>query len=369
MLAGEFTHPEQATMVHGAYEEGLRAAHWCLDRHFERVAVIGAGFAGLATARTLADAGADVEILEARNRIGGRVHSVDLVSAAGELGANWLQQGHRNPLLKLASEIDAKTIKTDFNNPLYIGPRALAERAGDKSLHRELRAAMSGISDPQLSIAGALKDWLERDGNTRTAKQLIVNSEIMLESGIELNELSASFGWEPGVGVDDWWLPGGLRSLYEHLARGIAIHVDWPVQRVKCFETHVEILGPRGAKQAAAAVVTVPAAVLKAGAISFEPPLPATHECALAHIKTARAEKAVLSFDERFWPASTNGYLRTCAPDGRVTEWLDMTDIVGTPSITGAFVSSAAANIWCNACDEAVANAAADELRLALADW
>ena len=51
-----------------------------------RVAVVGAGFAGLAAADELARAGADVRVIEARDRVGGRVHSVPFAGAVVERG-------------------------------------------------------------------------------------------------------------------------------------------------------------------------------------------------------------------------------------------------------------------------------------------
>lgn len=58
------------------------------------VAVVGAGFAGLAAALELRDAGLDITVLEARDRVGGRVHSVELHNGEiAELGAEWIFAG------------------------------------------------------------------------------------------------------------------------------------------------------------------------------------------------------------------------------------------------------------------------------------
>src|SRR5688500_1061582 len=62
-----------------------------MDRD-SRVLVIGAGASGLAAARTLHDDGCDVTVLEARDRVGGRVHtSFDLASHPIEMGAEFVQ--------------------------------------------------------------------------------------------------------------------------------------------------------------------------------------------------------------------------------------------------------------------------------------
>ena len=63
-----------------------------------RVAVVGAGFAGLAAADELARAGAEVRVLEARDRVGGRVHSVPFADAVMERGAEWVLPAHTDDL-------------------------------------------------------------------------------------------------------------------------------------------------------------------------------------------------------------------------------------------------------------------------------
>ena len=80
VLAGEATHPDQPGMVHGAWLTGVRAAEWCaqVGQPGELVVVIGAGMAGLAAARTLVDRDRQAIVLEARDRIGGRVHTVEV---------------------------------------------------------------------------------------------------------------------------------------------------------------------------------------------------------------------------------------------------------------------------------------------------
>ena len=70
----------------------------------DRVIVVGAGVAGLTLARALADAGVDVVVLEARNRIGGRVWTVDLGGVPVDLGGAWVHGPVGNPVAQYAAE-------------------------------------------------------------------------------------------------------------------------------------------------------------------------------------------------------------------------------------------------------------------------
>lgn len=125
VLVGDATSANAPSMTHGAYDEGVRAAQWAIEEvGARRVVVVGAGFAGLGAASTLHRAGADVTVLEARDRIGGRVHTVSLhgpVSLQGpvaDAGAAWLQQYPTNSLARLADRLGIATVATDFHAPL-----------------------------------------------------------------------------------------------------------------------------------------------------------------------------------------------------------------------------------------------------------
>ncbi|MBI3217100.1 MAG: FAD-dependent oxidoreductase [Mycobacterium sp.] len=69
-----------------------------------RVIVVGAGIAGLAAARCLQRAGIPYVVLEARDRIGGRLHTIDLAGVPVDLGGSWIHHPIGNPLTSLCAE-------------------------------------------------------------------------------------------------------------------------------------------------------------------------------------------------------------------------------------------------------------------------
>jgi monoamine oxidase len=64
----------------------------------ERVVVVGAGIAGLTVANALAHGGVECVVLEARDRIGGRLHTVNLAGSPVDLGGSWIHTPAGNPL-------------------------------------------------------------------------------------------------------------------------------------------------------------------------------------------------------------------------------------------------------------------------------
>jgi monoamine oxidase len=366
VLAGEATHPEQSGMTHGAFEQGLRAADWCLDQGHDTVIVVGAGAAGLGAARRLADGGVTVTVVEARDRIGGRIHSTDLEGRVVELGANWLQQGDRNSLKPTAERLGLSLVQTDFHDPLDLGRAEPVDRGVESAIVRELHRRVASFEGPDLPLAEVVESWAGDPGPWPAGSiRRVVDGEVLLDAGVSLEDLSARHGIEAGVGEGDRWIVGGYRQILEHLGGGLDIRLEWPVDRIAVDRESVHLSGPRGSLAAEAAVVTVPAAVLGAGGIRFNPPLPKTHRRALDLLTTGRVEKVALRFAERWWPAPPSGYLRIFDGPGRVSEWLDATDGLGEPIIVGLFAGDWARELWEGRTDAEVARAAAEALRVA----
>lgn len=347
ILAGEATHPEAPAMVHGAWLAGRDAADWAAAKGHKRVAVIGAGFAGIGAAARFLEHGLAPVVLEARERLGGRVWSRPLGDVVVESGANWLQQGAANPLRPLAEAAGLPGHDTDFTAPLDVGPDHAVRAIGAPGLSQAMWRSLD-LASPDMILSEWRRGWLQSLGAPGPeAIDRIIAAEIELESGLPLEDMTVMGVSEPGVGEGDVWLPQGLGALLDRLAQGCDIRMGQDVRAIRSRPDAVEVAGPWGALAADAVIVTVPVGVLQSGTITFDPPLPARHRAALKGLTAGVVEKASLRFDRRFWPRTASGYLRIHGPEaGQVSEWLDMSDAVGAPVLTGIFANAWARQLW-----------------------
>ena len=270
-LCGEAVGTDQPAMAHGAFESGSRAAQWCISvgSPGDRVVVIGAGVAGLAAARLLREAGVEPIVFEARDRIGGRVHTVDLAGATGDTtgdvpadaGAAWLQQFDRNPLAALAVELPATLVPTDFNRPLAAAAFATGDVAG---MSDRLRRA-SETAEPDMSISDVVAS-LNLAGPAATAMQHAIDADVVLETGASPADTAARwFFAEDGVGNGDHWIVGGYRVLLDHLAAGLDVQLSEPVRSVAWDEHGVAVRTDRRTISADRCICSLPISLLQRG--------------------------------------------------------------------------------------------------------
>jgi len=276
------------------------------DAPKERIMVIGAGMSGLAAARRLADAGMDVTVLEARDRIGGRTWTNTSLGVPIDLGGAWIHGPEKNPLTALADEVGAKRVETDFDRPVvYQDGRELGSDVVADTLKRwqEITKALAPLSEQagaDESVATGLSEVADMND---PLIQWAVASEIVGEYAADPDELSLKWlGNEGEFGGGDFILPGGYTQLTEHLARGLTIKLSTEVNKVTHSDSGVRLETTKGGFDADRVIVTIPLGVLKAGTIVFDPALSDEKQAAIERLGFGLLDKVVLKFDQPFWP-------------------------------------------------------------------
>lgn len=272
----------------------------------ERVVVVGAGVAGLAAARRLADAGMSVTVVEARSRIGGRTWTDTSLGRPIDLGAAWIHGSEGNPLVDLAAQVGARTVETNFEDVVVLQDGSVVDPAAVDAVGREWTrimddvASMTDDAPPDASLADALVDaGADLDD---PLMQWVVAGAIGSEYAADPNELSLRwFGHEGELDGPDLILPGGYRQIVDQLARDLTIRLGAEVTRIAYGGATVTVETAQEIVEADRVIVTVPLGVLKAGTIEFDPPLPEAKQLAIRRLGFGLLDKVVLRFDEPFW--------------------------------------------------------------------
>lgn len=325
----------------------------------KKIAVVGAGVAGLAAARTIVDAGHEVTIFEARDRIGGRIFTDRAFGFPFEIGANWIHGDRGNPLVALAKTAGTEASPFDFDDWRILGPDGSPLPGADGAPLEQLSAALeaafdNAAKDENLGLAADAMlagDALFTElavANAELAAALI-GREIAGDYGADLYELSAAAGlFGEDFDGEDLLVTTGYDRIIQHLATGLTIRTGESVTRIRHRKENAEITTAKGAFPFDAAIVTVSLGVLKKGKIRFSPALSKGRAKAIERLGFAAFEKAVLVLDKPFGFGALNA---SVTGDNPWRNLIDLSAIAGKP----------AALAYCGGDDARNASAAGEE--------
>jgi monoamine oxidase len=270
-----------------------------------RVIVVGAGFAGLAAADALARAGAEVDVLEARDRVGGRVWSVPFAEGIVERGAEFILP-HDRTVIAVAGRLGLALVRkgTRYGNR--------EPRGGQPVTRDQVAAALERIgSAPPAAGAGPLSRALAGYGLEPGVAEAI-QARIEVSCGYPADDLDAA-ALEEGAAsfgdFDTWTVDGGNDRIARELAAGLggAVRCSAAVSSLEWRPRQVRVIGGGEEWVADAAVIAAPASVLDE--IAFDPPL-GPEKAAVRYgqvaklfvaLRTPAPPSEVLSVPGRFW--------------------------------------------------------------------
>ncbi|HTU86465.1 MAG TPA: NAD(P)/FAD-dependent oxidoreductase [Solirubrobacteraceae bacterium] len=276
--------------------------------------VVGAGFAGLAAAARLADAGVEVEVFEARDRVGGRVWSVPFAGGVVERGAEFILPGN-DTVVATAERLGLALVRkgTQYGDREPRGRDGIDTVSPEQVARAAARIASKppAAGTPVATLAQALATY-----RLDPAVAEAIRARIEVSCGYPAGDLDASVLREAGAAFgpfETYTVQGGNDRIARELAArlGESVHVASPVRRIAWDERGVRIRAGSHVAVADAAVVAVPAATV--GAISFDPPLPDGKARAIVGVRYGQAAKmfvrlgslvppsATLSVPGRFW--------------------------------------------------------------------
>ncbi|WP_315107537.1 NAD(P)/FAD-dependent oxidoreductase [uncultured Microbacterium sp.] len=329
--------------------------------------IMGAGVAGLTAARLLQDAGRTVVVLEARDRIGGRVHT-DRTDGIVDLGASWIHGVDGSPVAAAAEAFGMRTVEftvggfqVDSRPIAYHGPdgrplSAEETRAFAADVHA-VDAVLPDIiaaSRPTASYRDVTDEALSRQGWSAERTQRVreyLEHRAEEQYGAWIEDLAAHGLDDDAIEGDEVVFPDGYGVLPERLAEGLDIRLEHLVTRVDWSDDGVWVRTSHGDFSGDTTVITVPVGVLQAGTMEIVPPLPPVNAEALGRLRMNAFEKVFLRFPTRFWEDGVYA-LRQQGPEARWWHsWYDLTALHDEPLLLtfAAGPAAAATRDWSDA--------------------
>lgn len=361
-FAGEATSREAPGTLSGAISSGSRAADEVIatgdsSDGSERIGIIGAGVAGLTAAKALLEAGYDVVVVEARDRVGGRIdtRSGDSWPLAVDLGPTMIADGDESLHSAVASaggdvvsfdRVDeVRTVNGASIAVPGVGAVAIADavewsskQPHDVPLSFAIAQSPAGALSTTPDDAGVSDaDWL--------AYQL--DSVVQPRTSAPDERLSAWNGGAttPGDGIGGAVPLAGFGLLADELADGVDVLLRSVVTRVVTRNDRVSLRLRTGESLTVdRVIVTLPLGVLKSGSVTFEPELPLPKARAVSILGMGASERVWLRFDEPFWTTDATVW-STVAAGSPVAQWVNLLPETGSPVLVGTLAADAATRL------------------------
>lgn len=363
-LAGEATSRRYPGTVHGAWFSGEEQAERIVAGDFAEhlpVVVVGAGVAGLAAARRLADSGRTVVVLEAAPVLGGRARTDWQLGGPCHLGAAWMHGHLGHPLARLGAtghpidwdavatfavghglveDTDARPAETELGRRLA-AEAGLAAHAGDDADAAADADAAYGTRAGQLLEQLTAEGLLAAGGLDELLVRTWLRGEIEGLYAADPAQLSLAHGIEPYLlEGDDLLLDQPIEPLLAMVADGLDIRLGSRVEAVRrrtdgAWDVEIEAAVNAGGTTtitAAAVVLTVAVSVLQRGRIIIDPTLPPRTVSALEQLTMGPVAKVFFRFDTAFWAPHPAFWLAAPRP-ATFALWVDVSKLAGAPML------------------------------------
>jgi len=310
-------------------------------RREEKVVVIGPGMAGMAAASTLARRGVSVTVLEARNRIGGRMHTDRSLGCAVDLGASWVHGIKGNPITELAAESSATLVRTRFEQALAFDADGTKLEQSDvlrSYLRLSVAVSRAGNLLPKSASDASLESSVGRafdSSNWSPAERRrfeLAAALTEISDAARLSDLSSKYADEyKQLSGGDHLVVSGYDTVARFLAKGLDIKTGVAVRQIDSRRGEVAVETNHGTLRADRIVVTASLGILQAGKIRFVPELPREKQAAINRMGMGVMNKIVLKFDKPFWSTEPHIFVHAGNQRGKYPLFLNLLHFTGQP--------------------------------------
>jgi monoamine oxidase len=270
----------------------------------KKVIVVGAGISGLIAAKMLKVDGFEVKVLEAQDRVGGRLRTDRSLGVAFDEGASWIHGTNGNPITPLAQEAGMTTAFTDDESILAynLGGNLITDAnfADTEAEFYDILDTLMNSGSLNQSFETVFNNLYPNYANNRLWKFFLSTymtfdrGDLDKTSSLYYNE-GEEFGGEERISTN------GYDKIPTFLAQGLDVQLNQRVTKIDYSGEKVKITHNGSVSKADYIIVTVPLGVLKANVIEFSPALPAAKQTAIQKVGVNCVNKFLLTWDTAFW--------------------------------------------------------------------
>lgn len=271
----------------------------------KKVIVVGAGISGLAAAKKLREKGFEVLVLEADDRIGGRLKTTKVNGFDFDEGASWIHGPNGNPISEIAKNSGASTYITDdesvkvFDKDGKIYSDKILSDAEDN--FDSVMEDLPRFGQLNQSFKSVFENKYPQYTGDRIWKYML-SAYLEFNTGADISELSSLYFYddEEFRGKDEI-IVNGYSKIAEFLSKDIEIKTNSVVQSIEYVGNSVSVNTLNSNFNCDYLVISVPLGILKANTIQFSPLLPDSKSIAISNLKMGVVNKFLLVWNSAFW--------------------------------------------------------------------
>jgi monoamine oxidase len=278
----------------------------------KKIIIIGAGIAGLAACARLIEYGFDAIILEARNRVGGRIWTDNTLGIPLGCGASFIHGTEGNPITQLAKDSHTKMVAVDPHKFITFDRNGIPIPYKDvQKFHEKFQILLKQAkelafsSKYDISLFAALSSFVKYENFSPLEWDLFEIRLLFFEGYIGANYESISARhWDqeetwPG---ENCFLTSSYQPILEYLMKNCPIQLNTIVRKINTRASDVEVVTGKAIFYADAVIITAPLGVLKKNDIVFDPPLPNYKQTAIQRLEMGLFNITAIKFPTSFWP-------------------------------------------------------------------
>ena len=305
-----------------------------INSNGKTVLVIGAGISGLAAAKKLKDKGFTVIVIEAQEKIGGRLRTDRSMGIAFDEGASWIHGPNGNPITKLASQAGANTYLTDDDNLAIFDSNGTAYSDDFlDSQYTQFENALNAVRSAgtkRQSFQTIFNSLYPTQANNRLWKYML-SAYLEFDTGGDISKLSSKYFYDDEeFSGKDVIVTNGYDKVANLLGQGLDIRLNSRVTEINYNATRSFVKVNENSIEADYVIVSVPLGVLKNNSIAFKPSLPESKLSAIENIQMGNVNKFLFIWDTPFWDTNIQYIGYTPETKGKFNYFMNMLKFLPT---------------------------------------